>query len=248
MTVQAVTNASSFRYLRYIGPANALLRRSGSGIRWILCCRSICADGSDRRAGFRAITLSWSTVSGATGYTVQRSAVSGGPYSTLATGISGTSYTNTGLSDGATWYYTVAAEGPSGTGTASAPVSATTYTAQEIWRLANFGTTANSGNAADSADPDGDGMTNAQEFTAGTDPASAASVLKISQLQVNGNDFQISFPTVLGKTYRIERSDTLANGFWVTMQDNIAGTGGTLQITDTGAALVGKRFYRVVVW
>ena len=122
-----------------------------------------------------AVALNWSAASGATSYTVQRSAASGGPYSTLATGISGASYTDTGLASGSTWYYTVAAQGPSGTGTASAPVSATTYTAQEIWRLAYFGAIANSGNAADSADPDGDGRTNAQEFMAGTDPNNAAS-------------------------------------------------------------------------
>ena len=107
--------------------------------------------------GSAQITLSWSAVPGATGYTVQRSVASGGPYSTLATGISGTSYANTGLANGATWYYKVAAQDLSGTGTASAPVAATTYTAKEIWRLANFGTVANSGSAADSADPDGDG-------------------------------------------------------------------------------------------
>ena len=207
-------------------------------------------------AGNAQITLSWNAVSGATGYTVQRSAASGGPYSILATGISGAGYADTGLANGVTWYYAVASEGASGTGIATAPVSATTYTAQEIWRLANFGTLANSGNAADSADPDGDDWTNAQEYISGTNPNSLSSVLKISQLQVNGNDFQLSFPTVLGKTYRIEHSDTLANGSWTTVltsgvpQDNIAGTGGTVQITDTGgaAAAIGKRFYRVVVW
>ena len=80
-----------------------------------------------------------------------------------------------------------------------------------------------------------------------TDPNSAASVLKISQLQVNGNNFQISFPTVLGKVYRIERSDTLESGSWVTVQDNIAGTGGTLLVTDVGGAAQPKRFYRLVV-
>jgi hypothetical protein len=31
------------------------------------------------------------------------------------------------------------------------------------------------------------------------------------------------------------------------VQDNIAGTGGILQITDTGAATQSKRFYRIVV-
>ena len=253
MTVQAVTNASSFRYLRYIGPANAYCNVAEVEFYTVV---PSAPTNLTAAPGSAQITLSWSAVSGATGYTVQRSAASGGSYSTLATGISGASYTDTGLANGATWYYTVATEGPLGTGIASAPVSATTYTAQEIWRLANFGTIANSGNAADSADPDGDGMTNAQEFISGTNPNSLSSVLKISQLQVNGNDFQISFPTVLGKTYRIERSDTLANGSWTSVltsgipQDNIAGTGGTIQITDTGgaAAAIGKRFYRVVVW
>ena len=52
----------------------------------------------------------------ATGYTVQRSATSGGTYADLATGISGANYVDTGLANGATWYYTVASEGASGSG------------------------------------------------------------------------------------------------------------------------------------
>ena len=79
----------------------------------------------------------------------------------------------------------------------------------ENWRFTNFGTTANSGNAADCADPDGDGLTNAQEFAAGTDPKNAASVLKVTDLAISDGDFVVSFPTVYGKTYRVERSDTL---------------------------------------
>ena len=42
------------------------------------------------------------------------------------------------------------------------------------WRQTNFGTTANSGSAADSADPDGDGVTNLLEYATGTDPNSAS--------------------------------------------------------------------------
>jgi hypothetical protein len=57
----------------------------------------------------------------------------------------------------------------------------------------------------------------------------------------------VSFASVAGKTYRVDRSDTLQNGSWVTVQDNIAGTGATIQITDSGGASSGKRFYRVVV-
>src|SRR5690349_21302331 len=60
----------------------------------------------------------------------------------------------------------------------------------------------------DNADPDGDGLTNAQEFAAGTDPTNAASVLKVTDIAVGDGNIAVSFPTVSGKTYRLERSDT----------------------------------------
>ena len=43
-------------------------------------------------------------------------------------------------------------------------------TALEVWRDLNFGFYTNTGIAADSADPDGDGITNAQEYTLGSNP------------------------------------------------------------------------------
>ena len=64
---------------------------------------------------------------------------------------------------------------------------------------------------------------------------------------MSGNDFIVSFATVLGKTYRVERSDTLQAGSWTTLLDNIAGTGGTVQVTDVGGAAQSKRFYRIVI-
>jgi|GEM_PF-682760 len=198
-------------------------------------------------SGSGKITLSWNAVNGAADYTIRRSGSSGGPYTELAAGISATTYVNSGLADGTTWYYTVAANGFYGLGTASAPVSATTDTAAQNWRLNYFGTTANSGNAADSADPDGDGMTNAQEFAAGTNPNDRSSVLKVSQMQVSGNNMLISFQTVSGKSYRVDRNDTLQSNSWVTVLDNIAGTGGTVQVTDSGGAAPPRRFYRVVL-
>jgi hypothetical protein len=192
------------------------------------------------------ITLSWNAVSGAANYIIQHSGRSTGTFTNLATALS-TNYIDAGLGNGATWYYSVAANGLSGLGTASAPVSATTFTTQENWRLAYFGTISNSGIAADSADPYGVGMSNLQEFQAGTDPTSWSGVLQISQLQVSGSDMLVSFASVAGKTYRVDRSDTLQNGSWVTVQDNIAGTGATIQITDSGGAGAGRHFYRVVV-
>ena len=90
-------------------------------------------------------------------------------------------------------------------------------------------------------------MTNAQEYAAGTDPNNRASALKISSLTKSGNDMVITFSTVSGKTYRVERSDTLQSGSWTTVQDNIAGTGNDVQVTDTGGATQPKRFYHLIV-
>jgi hypothetical protein len=50
-----------------------------------------------------------------------------------------------------------------------------------------------------------------------------------------------------GKTYRLERSNTLQNNSWVPVLENISGTGGVIQITDPVDPLQPRRFYRIVV-
>jgi hypothetical protein len=50
-----------------------------------------------------------------------------------------------------------------------------------------------------------------------------------------------------GITDGVERSDTLQSGSWTTVQDNIAGTDGLVQITDAGASAQSRRFYRVIL-
>ena len=68
--------------------------------------------------GAGQVSLSWQAVAGATSYNIYRTAESG--YESAApsvTGITGTSYTDTGLNDGTTYYYQVVAvnsSGPSG--------------------------------------------------------------------------------------------------------------------------------------
>ena len=59
-------------------------------------------------AGNAQISLSWTASSGATSYNVKRSAVGGGPYTTV-TNVATTSYVNTGLTNGADYYYVVTA-------------------------------------------------------------------------------------------------------------------------------------------
>ena len=76
------------------------------------------------------ITVSWSSVTGATSYKIYRSTSSSGTYSEVATGQTGTSYDNTGLSASTTYYYKVAAVNASGTSAQSSAASATTQPAQ----------------------------------------------------------------------------------------------------------------------
>ena len=195
---------------------------------------------------YSSIALSWSAVSGSSGYTVRRAASVGGPYADLAVGLSSTSYTDTGLAEGATWYYTVQATGLSGPGVVSGPVSATTYTAAQSWRLAHFGTIDATGDAADDADPDGDGMDNLGEFVAGTDPVDPDSRFRVERIESSAGDILITFESVVGKSYRLERSETLEAGSWSTVQEGIAGTGGELTLTDSPTDLA-RVFYRLVL-
>ena len=61
----------------------------------------------------------------------------------------------------------------------------------------------------------------------------------------SGNDMLIVFPSTSGHHYRVERSGNLTA--WVTLMDNISGTGSNITVTHTGAFSNPQQFYRVVV-
>ena len=92
-------------------------------------------------------------------------------------------------------------------------------TAQQDWRSANFGTTANSGNAADLADPDADGFNNFLDYATGMSPllphASPATAIR------TGTSFDYYFSrnhaaVIDGFTFAVEWSDTLVNDWSTT--------------------------------
>jgi hypothetical protein len=80
--------------------------------------------GLTATAGKKRVTLSWSASAGATSYVVRRSTTSGGPYTTVASNVTSTSYTNTGLTSGVTYYFVVSAVNAAGESANSAQVSA----------------------------------------------------------------------------------------------------------------------------
>jgi len=115
------------------------------------------------------------------------------------------------------------------------------------WRLTYFGnglqTTPES---AAGADPDGDGFSNLQEYLAGTVPIDGASVLRIRTVSFQAGDAVVTFDSVSGKSYALERTTALgATPAWSLVQDNISGTGAAVSIVDPGAAGQPARFYRV---
>lgn len=71
-----------------------------------------------------SVTLTWSASGGATSYNVKRATVSGGPYASVGT-TSATTWTNSGLTNGLTYYYVVSATNSAGTSGNSAEVFAT---------------------------------------------------------------------------------------------------------------------------
>jgi cellulose 1,4-beta-cellobiosidase len=71
------------------------------------------------------VSLTWSAASGATGYNVKRSLASGSNYTTLASNIGSTSYTDIGVSAGTVYYYVVTGTNAGGESAQSSEVSVT---------------------------------------------------------------------------------------------------------------------------
>jgi hypothetical protein len=125
---------------------------------------------------------------------------------------------------------------------ASAPKDAPSNISDE-WKI-QFFSDVNAANAADSADPDGDGATNLQEYLAGTNPAQKQSYLHLTStvLTSKTGGVKLEWLSAPDKNYVVESSDTL-NGSWSPIA-TASGTGDSQQITITNnnAQL---RFYRL---
>jgi hypothetical protein len=124
------------------------------------------------------VDLSWTdNSSDETGFIVQRSTTSGSGFTTVTTtAADATSYSDSGLSAGTSYFYRVMATNASGDSAATSEAIVTTWTPAESWRNQYFGDPANTGDAADGNDFDRDGVANILERAFGTAPNDGSSV------------------------------------------------------------------------
>jgi rhamnogalacturonan endolyase len=156
--------------------------------------------------GNTQITLNWPAVVGATGYSVQRSATTGGPYTQVGTS-GGTSFTDNGLTNGIAYFYVVATTNADGTGTNSAQATATPIATVPV---APTGLNATPGNA--------------QVILNWTASVSATSYV-VREATNSGGPYTTLSSTVAGTTYT---ASGLANGttyYYVIAAASAGGTG-----------------------
>lgn len=138
---------------------------------------------------------------------------------------------------------------------ASNDVNAPTYsitlngsgvTAVEDWRYQHFNTIANTGNAADNADPDGDGHNNQFEFVAGLVPNDKTSRFEQRVDTSSGNTKIIFSPVVAGRTYEVLTNMDLGGSWPPAVVGPPSDNGTERTLTETGLPDP-KRFYRVKI-
>lgn len=162
---------------------------------------------------------------------------------TLAPEIS--NYSVTHLLPGTTYHFRIAAL--NGT-ESSSPVTNTftTWTNLEEWRSSNFGTIANSGDAADHANPSGDGMQNLLKYALGLN-ATASSTNQFLHTELNSNG-RLTHTFMRARSeliYTLEASDDLTT--WTSIAENPGTVGEAVTVTDTPPTSIKQRFIRLKV-
>ncbi|MGB7769060.1 MAG: beta-galactosidase GalA [Verrucomicrobiia bacterium] len=130
---------------KYIGVSFVTSKNSGktSGTwaaydDFILTVTSIppAPGGLNASASNGQVVLNWNPVANASGYYVKRSLVSMGSYTVIFTNLTDTTFTNTGLVNGTTYYYVVSSFNQAGEGANSTEVSASFMAANTAPKLA----------------------------------------------------------------------------------------------------------------
>ena len=89
-------------------------------------------------------------------------------------------------------------------------------------------------------------MNNWQEWVCGTNPTNRLSVLRLLSPSIPSTNATVTWQSVVGVNYFLERSVDLTSPFTL-LATNIVGQAGTTSYADTNATGAGPFFYRVGV-
>lgn len=101
--------------------------------------------------------------------------------------------------------------------------------------------------SVDFLDADGDGMSNWQEWRAGTVPTDASSVLRLQVPTTAPSGPTLTWQSVSGIQYYVQRALPALPLTFSTIRSNLVGAAGTTSFTDTNAVGLGQALYRVGV-
>jgi DNA/RNA endonuclease G (NUC1)/PKD repeat protein len=148
-----------------------------------------------------------------------------------------------------TYTVTLMASGSVGVSTMTRPSYVTALTAFQAWQNQYF-PDVNDPRRAPDADPDGDGMSNMQEFLAGTDPTDSTSSLRITSVARQGDDVLVGWTTPSGRTNALQFAVGAAGGSYSNNFSDLFivtnALGAVTNHLDSGAATnVPARYYRI---
>jgi hypothetical protein len=113
----------------------------------------------------------------------------------------------------------------------------------DAWEIAH-GTNWKVPDAGD--DPDQDGLTNWQEFLAGTDPLNSSSSLKVDALIMSPGSVTLQFLAISNHTYSMLYQESLGDPDWFKLADVGAYATNRVEIVTDSAQAFANRFYRLV--
>jgi hypothetical protein len=191
------TNLTSFQSLSLsFAPFSASVVELSAGNQPPVTPLNLAATGSNA-----AIVLTWSSANGAASYIIRRSTTSGGPYANIATGVTATSYMDSDLVNGTTYYYVVAATNAYGVSSNSVEVSATPSDMRAYYPF--------EGNALDSSGNGFNGTASSITYVSGKVGSQAA--------QFNGTSSYVAIPRSI--------TDDFTVALWVKTTDTAGSAG-----------------------
>lgn len=122
----------------------------------------------------------------------------------------------------------------------------TPLSAIQQWRVTYFGTSANTGAAADTADPDGDGIPNFIEYALGTIPTAPSTTGYLAPMLTSGQ-YSVGFNRIADPAmiYSIESTATLTPAVWVSIWSSTgaANTAGPTTVDVTSIVSAQDSYY-----